>query len=52
MLNAAAAGDLDNLSEAELAAFREGLRADLGEEGFERFFQEMFRREMSARGAN
>jgi hypothetical protein len=50
MLNSAANGELDNLSEDQLTIFRDGLRADVGEEGFERFFDEMVRRELNASG--
>ncbi|TGJ84734.1 hypothetical protein E0Z10_g4018 [Xylaria hypoxylon] len=42
--------DLDSLTEDQWAVFREGLRADKGEQGFEEFFDEMWRREKIAKG--
>lgn len=50
MLNSAATGELNSLSEAERDTFREGLRQDLGDAGFEQFFEEMFKREMASKG--
>ncbi|KAH6614445.1 hypothetical protein B0J18DRAFT_300952 [Chaetomium sp. MPI-SDFR-AT-0129] len=50
MLNSAATGEINNLSEAERDTFREGLRQDLGDAGFEQFFEEMWKREKAAKG--
>ncbi|KAI0120684.1 hypothetical protein BJ170DRAFT_600415 [Xylariales sp. AK1849] len=53
MLNVGATGDaghLAELSDEQMTAFREGLRADLGNQGYDQFFEEMFKREMIAKG--
>lgn len=50
MLNAACSGEINNLTLEQRDAFREGLRADLGKQGFDEFFDEMFRRETEASG--
>ncbi|KAI0420735.1 hypothetical protein F5X98DRAFT_16654 [Xylaria grammica] len=50
LLNIAVTNDINSLTEDQWAAFREGLRADKGEQGFEEFFDEMWRREKIAKG--
>ncbi|RWA07225.1 hypothetical protein EKO27_g7883 [Xylaria grammica] len=50
LLNIAVTNDINSVTEDQWAAFREGLRADEGERGFEEFFDEMWRREKIAKG--
>ncbi|KAI1391897.1 uncharacterized protein F4822DRAFT_108933 [Hypoxylon trugodes] len=50
MLNGAASGEINDLTEEQKDVFRKGLRADLGEQGFDEFFDEMFKRELVASG--
>ncbi|GAP83240.1 putative ABC integral membrane type 1 [Rosellinia necatrix] len=50
LLNVGVTNDVDHLTEDQWAAFREGLRADKGEQGFEEFFDEMWKREKIAKG--
>ncbi|KAK1770096.1 hypothetical protein QBC33DRAFT_603160 [Phialemonium atrogriseum] len=50
MLNAALSGEINNLTDDQRGVFREGLRADIGQQGFDQFFDEMFRREADAPG--
>lgn len=50
MLNAALSGEINDLTDDQRDVFREGLRADLGQQGFDQFFDEMFRREADAPG--
>ncbi|KAI1336508.1 hypothetical protein F5Y15DRAFT_201012 [Xylariaceae sp. FL0016] len=50
MLNAAATEEILSLTEEQRETFREGLRSDVGERGFEELFDEMFRRERKAKG--
>lgn len=42
--------EINDLTEEQRGVFREGLRADLGQQGFDEFFDEMFRREQEASG--
>ncbi|KAI3322380.1 hypothetical protein HD806DRAFT_523245 [Xylariaceae sp. AK1471] len=49
LLNVAVTDDY-SLTEDQWAVFREGLRADKGEQGFEEFFDEMRKREKIAKG--
>jgi hypothetical protein len=49
LLNAAVTS-LDGLTEDQWATFREGLRAEEGDQGFEEFFDEMWKREKIAKG--
>ncbi|KAJ2971817.1 hypothetical protein NUW58_g9311 [Xylaria curta] len=50
LLNVGTANETDTLTEAQWDVFREGLKADKGEQGFEEFFDEMWRREKIAKG--
>lgn len=50
LLNVGITNDIHTLTEDQLAVFREGLRADKGEQGFEEFFDEMWKREKVAKG--
>ncbi|KAI1170994.1 hypothetical protein F4777DRAFT_85979 [Nemania sp. FL0916] len=50
LLNVGATDELDGLTEDQWAKFREGLRSDKGEQGFEEFFDEMWKREKIAKG--
>ena len=50
MLNSCINDDGNDLTEEELAKFRKGLRDDVGDEDFDKFFDEMSRREMEAKG--
>ncbi|KAI1283868.1 hypothetical protein F5Y07DRAFT_393806 [Xylaria sp. FL0933] len=50
LLNVAATSDVGSLTQDQWSVFREGLRADKGEKGFEGFFDEMWRREKIAKG--
>ncbi|KAI0474329.1 hypothetical protein F4859DRAFT_86548 [Xylaria cf. heliscus] len=50
MLNIGVTDDFEGLTEEQLATFREGLRADKGEQGFEEFFDEMRERGKIAKG--
>ncbi|KAI0449255.1 hypothetical protein F5B21DRAFT_509366 [Xylaria acuta] len=50
LLNVGVTDEFDGLTEDQWAAFREGLRADKGEQGFEEFFDEMRKRGKIAKG--
>ncbi|KAI1182925.1 hypothetical protein F5B17DRAFT_418234 [Nemania serpens] len=50
LLNVGVSNDLDSLTQDQWAVFREGLRADKGEQGVEEFFDEMWKREKLAKG--
>jgi hypothetical protein len=50
LLNVGVNNEADSLTEDHWAVFREGLRADKGEQGFEEFFDEMWKREKAAKG--
>ncbi|KAI1751353.1 hypothetical protein F4782DRAFT_531629 [Xylaria castorea] len=50
LLNVGVNNEFDSLTENQWAAFREGLRADKGEQGFEEFFDEMRKRKQIAEG--
>ncbi|KAI0189959.1 hypothetical protein EV127DRAFT_470263 [Xylaria flabelliformis] len=50
MLNIGVNNEFDKLTEDQMAVFREGLRADKGEQGFEEFFDEMRKRDNIAKG--
>ncbi|KAI1633354.1 hypothetical protein F4809DRAFT_644547 [Biscogniauxia mediterranea] len=50
LLNSAATGEIATLSEEQRVRFREGLKADLGPQGFNEFFDEMFKREIDSKG--
>lgn len=50
LLNSAATGDFDTLTETQLDTFRQGLLAHLGHQGYDEFFDELFRREQLATG--
>ncbi|KAI5921000.1 hypothetical protein F4810DRAFT_389758 [Camillea tinctor] len=51
LLNSAATGEIATLSEEQRVRFREGLKEDLGPQGFNEFFDEMFKREIDTKGA-
>lgn len=50
MLNSATTGEIEQLTEEQKASFRHGLQSHLGEQGFDEFFDEMYRRELAASG--
>ncbi|KAI1306147.1 hypothetical protein F5Y03DRAFT_354837 [Xylaria venustula] len=50
LLNISATNNVGSLTEDQWATFRQGLRADKGEQGVEAFFDEMRRREKVAKG--
>ncbi|KAI1421179.1 hypothetical protein F5Y12DRAFT_790241 [Xylaria sp. FL1777] len=50
LLNVGVANEVGSLTDNQWAVFRQGLRADKGEQGFEEFFDEMRRREKIAKG--
>ncbi|KAI0407550.1 hypothetical protein F4802DRAFT_515216 [Xylaria palmicola] len=52
LLNIGATDEPNGPTEDQWAVFREGLRADKGERGFEEFFDEMWEREKMAKGIN
>ncbi|KAI0596186.1 hypothetical protein F4775DRAFT_325131 [Biscogniauxia sp. FL1348] len=50
LLNSTATGEIATLSEEQRLRFREGLKEDLGPQGFNEFFDEMFKREIDSKG--
>jgi len=50
MLNSAATGEPDTLTETQMTNFRQGLLSHLGQQGFDEFFDELYRRELAANG--
>ncbi|KAI1655630.1 hypothetical protein F4813DRAFT_391479 [Daldinia decipiens] len=46
----ATVNEINDLTKEQREVFREGLRADLGQQGFDEFFDEMFRREQEESG--
>ncbi|KAI0427665.1 hypothetical protein F5Y09DRAFT_333189 [Xylaria sp. FL1042] len=50
LLNVGATNDVHSLTNDQWSVFREGLKTDKGEQGFEEFFDEMWRRNKMAKG--
>ncbi|KAI0973914.1 hypothetical protein F4678DRAFT_486512 [Xylaria arbuscula] len=50
LLNVGVTNDASSLTDDQWTIFRQGLKADKGEQGFEEFFDEMWRREKVAKG--
>ncbi|CAJ2502950.1 Uu.00g103440.m01.CDS01 [Anthostomella pinea] len=50
MLNAGVNDEIGTLTDDQLSVFREGLRADIGDQGFDQFFAEMSNRRNVAKG--